>query len=344
MKAAVTDGKGSLELIDIPTPEPEPYQCVCRLEAAVTCSGTDQKIISGKLFPGLEYPGVLGHETIGRTVSCGSKVRYIKKGDRFLRPTAVYFGTKYKSYASLFGGFAEYGLITDSAALQEDGLADSIPAYAKYQQHVPEDVPGSPEELVQLVTLKEIAGFIRLCGISFNSSVLILGTGPVAMSMAYFTKLAGARLVIAAGRREDALSQMTKIGADFKVNCTQDDYIPSVMKFSDSKGVDFVLDAAGSRALLKQSCRTLTSGGQAITYAVSGDTNPGIEQSDGPGVWSFRFGGPAEDTSHEYVCGLVKLGAIPLTKFYSHTMPFNSIKKGFELLQNKQASKVVFTF
>lgn len=46
MKAAVTDGKGSLELIDIPTPEPEPYQCVCRLEAAVTCSGTDQKIIS----------------------------------------------------------------------------------------------------------------------------------------------------------------------------------------------------------------------------------------------------------------------------------------------------------
>jgi len=82
-------------------PEPGPYQCLCKTLACATCTGTDQKIIWHKLPWPQDYPGIVGHESIGRVIKTGNKVRNIKEGELVFRPTAVYQGEKLGDYYSL---------------------------------------------------------------------------------------------------------------------------------------------------------------------------------------------------------------------------------------------------
>jgi len=119
MKAVITDGKGHVKLMEVADPQPDAYQCLCRIDACATCTGTDKKLVNGRMPWADRYPAILGHESFGTVVQCGSKVRNIKPGDRFLRPFAAYPGTLLDGYASWMGGFAEYGLITDVEALRE---------------------------------------------------------------------------------------------------------------------------------------------------------------------------------------------------------------------------------
>ena len=120
MRAAITDGKGNVKLMDIPEPKPDSYQCLCKIEACATCTGTDKKLVNGQMPWANKYPAILGHESFGIVIHCGDKVRNIKIGDRFLRPAAAYPGTLLGNYASWMGGFAEYGLVTDNKALTAD--------------------------------------------------------------------------------------------------------------------------------------------------------------------------------------------------------------------------------
>ena len=110
MKIAVTDGKGNIGIEKIPVPEIKPYQCLCKNLACSTCSGTDQKIINGQLPYPLDYPGILGHESIGVVVKTGEKVKYVKEGDIFLRPTVVYPSEK-------IGEFFLYGEVLQNMDL-----------------------------------------------------------------------------------------------------------------------------------------------------------------------------------------------------------------------------------
>jgi len=193
-----------------------------------------------------------------------------------------------------------------------------------------------------LVTLKEIAGYIRNIDVKHGSSVLILGSGAVAMAMCFFAKLKGAFPVIVVGRRDDALSSCLDAGADFIVNNTKQDAVTRVKDIMVGQGVNLVLDAAGDTKLLAESARFLSPHGKMATYATRGAGSLELNNFPGPGQWSFEFAPPDEVGSHQYLLDLTRLKAINLDLFYSHKMPFADFEKGFELLRNKQAYKIVF--
>ncbi|MCM8777698.1 MAG: alcohol dehydrogenase catalytic domain-containing protein, partial [Candidatus Omnitrophica bacterium] len=77
MKAAITDGKGNIWIEEVPIPEVSPYHCLCKTLACATCTGTDIKIIHNKLPWKENYPAILGHESIGKVIKTGNKVKYI---------------------------------------------------------------------------------------------------------------------------------------------------------------------------------------------------------------------------------------------------------------------------
>ncbi|MGB9440956.1 MAG: hypothetical protein WCB15_23645, partial [Desulfobacterales bacterium] len=56
---------GKVVIVEIPDPEPGPYDVVIKTELAFLCNATDRKLIEGH-FPGVEdYPLLLGHESVG---------------------------------------------------------------------------------------------------------------------------------------------------------------------------------------------------------------------------------------------------------------------------------------
>ena len=345
MKAAITDGKGNVEVKDnIPMPHPDPYQCLCKMLACTTCTGTDQKIINGTLPWKENYPGILGHESVGRVIKTGAKVKNIKKGDIFLRPTACYPQDKLGKYYSLWGGFAEYGLITDIKALKDDKTHAQPNNYTIYQQKIPSELRIPPVDATMLITLKEVSSFVASLKIGLGHSVTVLGSGTVGMSICYFTKLFGAYPVIIIGRRDAALAPAIKTGADFTINNTRKDMFAQVRKFTAGTGVDYVIDAAGDPELLTASAQLLAPNGKMITYAVQSTYRQVIDLAKGPGRWEIIIAGSNEPGAHQYVLDAVKWNFINLKNFYSHCLPFEQLAEGFRLIQKKEAFKVVFEF
>ena len=87
----------------------------------------------------LTFPGILGHESVGKVIKVGKKVKNYKIGDLVLRPAAVYPGQRLGEYYSLFGGFAEFGVATDYKAEIEDTekVESDFNLWQIYQQTIP---------------------------------------------------------------------------------------------------------------------------------------------------------------------------------------------------------------
>lgn len=342
MKVAIAKGQGELVIAEVPIPEPGDYQCLCQILACATCTGTDQKIVAGTLPWSETYPGILGHESVGRVVKTGRMVRYVKEGDVYLRPTAVYHREKLGGYTSLWGGFAEYGLITDLQSLREDRPDVPYNNYCIYQQKIPSDIAVSPADATMLITLKEVSSSVANAGVRFRSSIVILGSGTVALGMCLFAKFYGAGPIIVVGRRDEPLSRFRPMGADFTINNLDEDPVTRTKEITSGRGVDFVLDTTGDSEVLLEAGRLLAPGGKLVPYATGHSFKYQVDRSRGPAQWNVFFTGPSEELAHEYVIGLLRMKLLTPSVFFSHRLPFTQIVEGFGLLKQKQASKIVF--
>ena len=79
MQVAIVPEPGRIELVDAPVPTPNEYEALVEILTCSICSGTDTHIVHDQ-FPMRAYPCVLGHESIGRVIECGSAVRNLKPG------------------------------------------------------------------------------------------------------------------------------------------------------------------------------------------------------------------------------------------------------------------------
>ena len=193
-----------------------------------------------------------------------------------------------------------------------------------------------------LITLKETFSFISKIGVRMNSSVAVLGTGAVGMSFCFFSKLFGGYPVMLIGRRDKPLQHIKKLGADFTINNKKEDMIKRVKEITENRGVDFVIDAVGNEELFTESTQLLGKNGRIIPYATFSSTKYLLDREKAHGDWEVVFTGPDENLAHNAMMSIVKLGIIPFKLFYSHRMKFIEIEKGFELLKNEGAFKIVF--
>ena len=338
LKAAVTDGKGSVWIEDVPAPEPNDYQCLCRMLACATCTGTDRKHIQDKLPWRQDYPGILGHESIGEVVEVGAKVTAFGRGDLVLRPTAVYPGERLGGFSSLWGGFAEYGLVTDAAAMRRDDPSAETNNYVRFQQKLPPDLGVSPADATMVITLKETASYVASVGVKMLTSAVILGAGSVAFSMCRFAKVFGGSPVIVVGRRDEPLAHARKLGADVTINAREADVAQAVRDATDGEGADIMIDATGNAEFAKACMPALAADGVVAFYATYPADDTTRETLDPARV---RRGSTAEDAAHPYMMDAVRLGLVNLADFYSHRMPLAEIAEAFDMLDRKKAFKIV---
>lgn len=340
MRAAIVPQPGSIQLLEIPEPEYGDYEALVEIIACSICSGTDSHIVYDQ-FPWRAYPCVLGHESIGRVVAVGPAVRSFQPGDLVLRPTAVRPGEQLGGYSSMFGGFAEYGIVADAAAIIADtprGATPKLPAFATAQQVVPPDF--DPDLAGAFITFKETLSFLQRLGVQGGKSVLILGSGTVGLSFAYGAKLIGAGPVIVTGRRAEPLAAARAWGADCAVNVTTEDLAAAVRSCTGGKGADFIVEAIGDWDALQGGIRAVADYGQIGIYGVAPERAATLDWSGTPPNWALRFVQPKEEDVHQQVLDQMRLGLVDLGRFVTHRLPFDAICDGFDLVTSKQATKV----
>lgn len=190
MRAVAVTQPNRVEMIDLPVPEPGPYQALVKTEVAYLCNATDGKLVTGH-FPGVDrYPLVLGHESAGIVQVVGEKVRNFHEGDRAIGGLVFEFADP--RYSSGWGGFCEYTLVNDHDAMVEDGVANAQHGWVEsyeIQRAVDGDIP--VEEAALLCTWREVLAAFDDFNLKRGDDILVFGAGPVGLSFVKFARLLG---------------------------------------------------------------------------------------------------------------------------------------------------------
>jgi threonine dehydrogenase-like Zn-dependent dehydrogenase len=334
MQAAVVYGDGTLEVRAVPLPEIGPYQALVRLSWGATCAGTDQRVIEGGHPNPIAYPAILGHESVGRAVRLGEKVRSFREGALLAR-----VGTPPLPQVGLgvcWGGFAQYGVATDWRAMEADGLLREQWDRARVQQVIPDDV--DEQSTPMFITWRETLSYTDRVGVKQGDQVLVAGSGANALAFIAHCAYAGARVVSlgSAKRSQDALDLGAAAALDYASAQLERDLAGA---FPD--GLDLILDAVGHPANTNAALPLLRGGGTVAVYGWGNRTGYGVNPFLAKDSFRVYCGGYDEAETHEEVLRRVREGALDAQRWYSRSepIPLRDLASAYQRLQRREAYK-----
>jgi threonine dehydrogenase-like Zn-dependent dehydrogenase len=323
---------GELGMGELNVPEPDEYEALVRMDACAICNSTDHKLMLNEFCPGT-FPVVLGHEVVGTVTAVGPKVVNFEPGDRVFRQ-CLYDSHVPGEGRSCWGGFAEFGVVTDEWARQ--GVPYGPDPLPHAQQKLMLDV--EPALATGMVTLMETLDCITTCGARPGVSVAVVGSGPVGQALAMFAGLLGASPVYAFGRDPAHARRFVDVcGTDGYAAGT--DLPADVRKIADGGGFDVVVEAVGSADALATCVRLAGSKGRVCVYGIAPKSAP--HASEDRGRANVTAVGAKEGRVQARLASFVEAGKVRLEDWVSHRLPLNDFQRAFDLVERKQAMKAV---
>ena len=335
MKAAVVEAPNQLVVKDIPDPQAGDYEALCEILYGATCSGTDTHIVEGS-FPYLSpLPTVPGHESIGRVIRVGSKVRNLKVGDLDTR-----VGTKaVGEYSVTWGGFAEYGVATDYRAARDDGLPRETWNGARVQQVLPPGI--DPAAATMIITWRETLSYATRMGLAAGKSLLVAGSGGNGLAYIAHATLLGAdpRVMIGSAGRE---AVARRAGATHYVDYKAPN-VKETLSETCPDGFDLFLDAVGKVGLGDLGLSLLKPGGVIGIYGIDDFGRCTINPSSARGTFTVYQDYLDEAETHEQVVGLLQAGRLDASIWLDleHPFPLDQIADAFAAVRSRQVVKAL---
>ena len=213
MMKAVVVGTSGVEVQEVPKPTPGPTQVLVRVRAS-GLNRADLIMASGRPHGAHGGAGaILGLEFAGEVVDVGSQVSGIKAGDRVM--------------CSGNAGYAEY-------AVTDYGRVSKIPANnMSFTQ-----AATLPVALQTMHNAVVTAGRLRK-----GESILIQGASSgVGLMGLQIAKHMGASLVLGSSTNPGRRARLKEFGADVAIDTTDAAWPDAVIKATDGKGVDVIVD------------------------------------------------------------------------------------------------------
>ena len=262
MKAVIVDRPRSLRVADVPKPQiSRPDDVLVRISCGGIC-GSDVGIYTGANTI-VTYPRIIGHEFGGIVEAVGSAVEALKPGDavavdpviscgrcracRSGRPN-VCAGVEVRG-VHRDGGFAEYAVAPEASAHRID--LDRV-----------------PPEAVALVEPYSIGVEVAHRGrVGAGDRVLVLGAGPIGLTVMQVAKLKGAGVMIA-DLMDRRLARAARLGAEVTVNVARDDVARAVADFTEGEGASVVVDCACTPDTFRQALELAGAAGRVVSLGL----------------------------------------------------------------------------
>ena len=256
-------GIDSLEFVEQPTPTPEAGEVLVRVRA-ISFNYRDLLVVKGLYNPKLKLPRIPCSDGAGEVVAVGEGVSLWKIGDRvaaiFMQNWLDGPPTAAKSRRALGGDID--GMLTEYIVLKESGLV-AIPEHLSFQEAA--TLPCAAVTAWNALSVGDIKP---------GATVLIQGTGGVAIFALQLARLRGARVIGISSsfeKLERAYSLGLDAGLDYKETPEWDRW---ALDETAGQGVDLVVEVGGV-ATLPRSLRALRIGGAIAQVGVlSGATDP----------------------------------------------------------------------
>jgi len=262
MKAAVCKKPFEIAIEEVPTPVPGPDELLVQVKASAIC-GSDIKAYEGK-HPLIRLPLVLGHEFSGVIADKGTAVEGFRVGDRVVVEPSSVCGSCF------FCQRKEYGLCTNLKQLGHQlpgSFADYTLSKARFTYPLPETIDFEKAALIQPLAISIHAA--DQAGVHHGQSVVILGMGPIGLLILQVVKKIGAR-ILASDLVDFKLDKATSLGADRIYHGSDPKINEKVRDWTQGRGADIVIEAAGTSATIRQSFSFVRRGGTILLLGITG--------------------------------------------------------------------------
>jgi S-(hydroxymethyl)glutathione dehydrogenase/alcohol dehydrogenase len=257
-----------------------PADVLVRVRAAGLCH-TDLEVIDGSLrYP---MPIVLGHEAAGVIEDVGSEVSPSRKGERVILSWNPHCGHCFYCDRNLPILCEEY-LAKGPQAVQFDGSSKArlknggelkhlmfLGTFGEYcivagQQAiaVPDELPFDRGCLIGCGVMTGVGAALNVARIGRSDTVMVIGCGAVGLSAVQGARLAGAAKIIAVDLDDAKLALAGKMGATSGINAGKQDALAIARRETAGRGVDCVLEAAGSAAAFRLTVEAVRPGGEVV--------------------------------------------------------------------------------
>lgn len=336
MKAAIVEQPGRLVVRDIPEPDLGEYDALCELLYGATCTGTDLHIIDNRLPWRIDYPTVLGHESIGRVTKVGRRVRHFRIGDVVTR-----VGTPAPPDGSTtvtWGGFAQLGIARDHWQARREGAPKALWDAHRVNQLVPAGI--EPHAATMIITLRETLSYATRLGFAPGKSVLIVGSGGTGLAFvahARHTGLGPIACVGAAGRQAAARAAGATLWGEYR-----DDQAASRLLEQHPGKFDFIIDSVGAGGSLNRFLPLLASDGTVAVYGLDDPSAVSLCPLQ-PASLRIYNGGYDEEETHQRVVDLMRRGELDASIWLDlrETCPLADIGDAFASLRQRRQIKAV---
>lgn len=335
MLAAVFEGKGKLNLKEVPTPEiKKPDEVLLQVEAASIC-GTDMRIL--EIPPG--HPAtegvILSHEYTGKVLAVGGAVTQFKKGDRVVVDPNITCGNC--SYCKMgIPNMCEN--MTTLGIFIDGGFARYNVAPAKVLHKIFPDL--LPELAVFTEPLSCVVSATHKLKVHPGEVVVVLGAGPIGLLFIQMFKASGAGKIIVSEISEYRAKFAYESGASRVVNPLKDN-LERIVKEETLVGADVVVDAVGT--LFRSAMAIVRRGGQILLFGQNYQARAQVAQNDITkneltvmGSFIARFTFPA-------AIKIIESKVLNLEKLITHRLPLEDVHKGIEAMRKGEAIKVIIT-
>ena len=266
MKTAVMLGIGKMGFEDRPIPKVKDNEVLVKLEYVGICGSDLHYYETGAIGDYIVTPPfVLGHEPGGVVVEVGKSVKHLKVGDKVALEPGKTCGH------CEFCKSGNYNLCPDViffATPPVDGVFQEYVAHeADLCFKLPENVSTLEGALIEPLAVgfhAAIQGEAKI-----GQTAVVTGAGCIGLVSIIALKAMGVSKVYVVDIMEKRLEKALELGADEVINGKEKDVVAEIIKLTDGKGCDLVIETAGTEITTVQAIHMAKKGTNIVLVGYS---------------------------------------------------------------------------
>lgn len=270
MRVAVMTGIKEIELTERDIPKPKEDEVLVRVEYVGVCGSDLHYYEAGGIGANIvKPPFVLGHEAGGRVVETGSKVTNLKVGDRVALEPGKTCGK------CEFCKTGRYNLCPDVIFFATPPIDGVFQDYVAHPADLCFKIPDNMDTMEAALIEPLAVGFhaARQGNAKAGQTAVVTGAGCIGLVSMMALKAMGVTKVIVVDVMKKRLDKALELGAAAVVNGKDKDTVDEIMRLTDGKGADLVIETAGTEITARQAIHFTKKGATIVLvgYSATGE-------------------------------------------------------------------------
>jgi L-iditol 2-dehydrogenase len=333
-RAAYMTGINKMEIRDIEIPVLKEKDVLIKVEYVGICGSDVHYLEHGKIGDFIVNGDfILGHECAGTVVEIGTGVETLKVGDRVALEPGQTCGQ------CEFCKSGRYNLCPYVEFLATPPYHGCLMNYIAFPENMafklPDNISTKEGALVEPLAVGIHAA--NQGNVKLGDSVVILGAGTIGLVTLLACKANGAADIIVVDVIPKRLEFAKKLGATAVINALETDVFAEVDKLTNKKGVDVVIETAGSARTISQTPYLIKNGGCVVLVGLAPQdiieynfAKIMAKEAQIKSVFRYR-------NIYPQAIKAISNGLIDITGIVTHEFDFEDTAKAFDYaINNKQ--------